>query len=145
MSEIEFPPTAIKAQRYLVIRGDRRGAVCRAAQIGRDHLPDGQPGRSRTGCPHPIGENFTIRAAKQPAGERRLAVPHQVKIDRRRHASETPASAKLAIWSWVAIAARTTPAATAAPLPSPNRISKERIGLSPSRSSSRAWPGSAEQ
>src|SRR3546814_1065265 len=59
--------------------------------------------------------------------------------------AETAASAKVAIRSCAASALRTIFAATAAPLPSPSRMSSDSKGSSPSSASSRRCPGSAEQ
>src|SRR5262249_6706323 len=68
----------------------------------------------------------------------RLAHPHSDLL-------LTPASSKLAMPLWQAIAERSSGIASAAPEASPSRMPRSSSGFLPRRSKRRRWPGSAEQ
>ncbi len=136
-AEIEFAPARIDRVGQPQVAGDSPSASACPQQVGGQHRRDVELLGLRTARGEPGRRDRGIGAAKQAAGQHRLAVAHQIDRLRAHKLAETLASAKVAMPLCAANAARITDTATAAPLPSPRRMPRFSSGSRPSRARSR--------
>src|SRR3954470_5122461 len=141
---LQFERRLLLADRRVGALEHRQVQPLLAAEVVVDHALAGARAGSDRIDPRPaiaplreLGRGDLEDVAADAVGIVLALLPHALPL--------TPASAKVAMPLWQAQAALRIGTASAAPEPSPSRMSMSSKGRWPIFSSSRAWPGSAER